>query len=122
MPDIYRAPAPAGGPPITPLQAELIERVRGLMEERGLSQTDLAKAAHYSTKHVNQILNGHASAHLDTWQVLLDAAEAAPAEKRCELCEREGDKAYELWSDSYRCSNREACQKRQRLAGYRRVV
>lgn len=41
------------------------ETLRDLLEERGMTQTALARATGYTTKHVNFVVNGRASITAD---------------------------------------------------------
>ena len=49
------------------------EAVQSILDVIGMSQTDLARRADISLKHVNQIINGRAVLHADVAVALADA-------------------------------------------------
>jgi ribosome-binding protein aMBF1 (putative translation factor) len=73
-------PAPYRRTVTSGLARMLADVVRNGIAERGWSQRDLAHAAGLSEKHVSQVLNGRASAAVDTWDRLLELAWPMPEE------------------------------------------
>jgi hypothetical protein len=51
---------------------QMIDHVRGELKRVGRTQADLARALHWTPKHVNQLLLGKQQGTIAQWQMILD--------------------------------------------------